>query len=144
MVYLSILIMIGGINMILWKDDYKIGVETIDNQHKKLFEIANSAYELLKNNSYIDKYDRIVDILEELRDYTVFHFRSEEEYMESIGYKRLLSQKVAHNDFIDKINSINLDEVDENQDKHIIELLDFIVNWISVHILESDMLISKA
>lgn len=136
--------MIGGINMILWKDDYKIGVETIDNQHKKLFEIANSAYELLKNNSYIDKYDRIVDILEELRDYTVFHFRSEEEYMESIGYKRLLSQKVAHNDFIDKINSINLDEVDENQDKHIIELLDFIVNWISVHILESDMLISKA
>ena len=64
--------------------------------------------------------------------------------MESIGYKRLLSQKVAHNDFIDKIYSINLSEIDENQDEYILEILDFIVNWISVHILESDMLITKA
>lgn len=130
--------------MISWKDEYKIGVETIDNQHKKLFEIANTAYELLKNDIYIDKYDRIVQILEELKEYTKFHFKSEEEYMESIGYKRLLSQKVAHNDFIDKIYSINLSEIDENQDEYILEILDFIVNWISVHILESDMLIAKA
>ena len=130
--------------MISWKDEYKIGVETIDNQHKKLFEIANTAYELLKNDTYIDKYDRIVQILEELKEYTKFHFKSEEEYMESIGYKRLLSQKVAHNDFIDKIYSINLSEIDENQDEYILEILDFIVNWISVHILESDMLITKA
>mgnify|MGYP000998529834 CR=1 FL=1 len=136
--------MIGGVYMISWKDEYKIGVETIDNQHKKLFEIANTAYELLKNDTYIDKYDRIVQILEELKEYTKFHFKSEEEYMESIGYKRLLSQKVAHNDFIDKIYSINLSEIDENQDEYILEILDFIVNWISVHILESDMLITKA
>ena len=136
--------MIGGVYMISWKDEYKIGVETIDNQHKKLFEIANRAYELLKNDTYIDKYDRIVQILEELKEYTKFHFRSEEEYMESIGYKRLLSQKVAHNDFIDKIYSINLSEIDENQDEYILEILDFIVNWISVHILENDMLIAKA
>lgn len=35
--------------MIKWKEDYIIGVDKIDEQHKKLFEIANKAYKLLKN-----------------------------------------------------------------------------------------------
>lgn len=33
--------------MIQWKDDYKIGIDKINEQHKKLFEIANRAYDIL-------------------------------------------------------------------------------------------------
>ncbi len=57
--------------MIKWKDDYKIGVEQIDKQHQKLFEIANEAYNLLKNDFCYDKFDQIIQILAELRDYAV-------------------------------------------------------------------------
>lgn len=124
--------------MIKWKEEYSVGIELIDNQHKRLFEIADKAYELLKNDYYTDKYDRIVTILQELKHYTVFHFNAEEKYMESIGYKRLLSHKVQHDDFIDKINSYDLDKVDQDQDRYITDLLDFIINWISNHILHTD------
>ncbi|WP_422446740.1 bacteriohemerythrin [Thermoanaerobacterium sp. DL9XJH110] len=127
--------------MIRWKDEYRIGVEKIDEQHKKLFEIAGRAYDLLKNEFYIDKYDRIVEILNELKDYTVYHFNSEEEYMKSIGYRRFLSHKVEHDDFIEKINSVDFSKIDSNQDKYILDLLEFIVNWIDKHILGRDKLI---
>ncbi|MFZ5945773.1 MAG: bacteriohemerythrin [Bacillota bacterium] len=127
--------------MIKWKEEYRIGVDLIDEQHQKLFEIANNVYELLKNDLYIDKYDKVVEILEELKDYTVFHFKSEEAYMMQEGYKKIFSHKMEHDDFIAKINDINLEELDENQDQHIMEILDFVVKWIDKHILERDKLI---
>jgi len=93
---------------------------------------------LLKDELVVDKYDRIVAILGELKDYSVFHFNSEEEYMKSIGYRKFLSHKVIHDDFIEKINGIDLDKVDENQDKYLLDILDFIVRWIDGHILGQD------
>ncbi|KJS19519.1 MAG: bacteriohemerythrin [Clostridiaceae bacterium BRH_c20a] len=128
--------------MIKWKDDYKIGVPQIDEQHEKLFEICDRAYALLKNKIYLDKYDRIIQILDELKDYTIYHFKFEEEYMQKIGYKKLLSQKVSHNDFIEKINNIDLKIVDEKQDIAIMEVLDFVLKWIEYHILNEDKKIS--
>lgn len=124
--------------MIKWKDEYKIGVYEIDNQHKRLFEIAEDAFNLLKNEFIIDKYDKIVEILSELKDYAKYHFKSEEEYMEKIGYKRLLSHKVEHKDFVEKIDSIDIFKIDQNQEAYVMELLEFIVKWISNHILEKD------
>jgi len=124
--------------MIKWKDDYKIGVPEIDEQHEKLFEICERAYELLKNDIFLDKYDKIVQILEELKEYTIYHFSFEEEYMKRIGYKKLLSQKVYHNDFIEKINTIDLKLIDQKQDAAIMEVLDFVLKWIENHILLED------
>lgn len=129
--------------MIKWKDEYKIGVSQIDEQHKKLFEICNNTYELLKNEIYLDKYDKIIQLLNELREYTIYHFKSEEEYMKKIGYKKLLSHKVYHTDFIEKINSMDFKTIDEHQDATIIEILDFVLKWIENHILSIDRTIVK-
>lgn len=127
--------------MIQWKESYRLGIDEIDDQHKKLFEIANRAYELLKNDFVTDKYDRIVSIIEELKDYTVYHFSFEENYMASINYRKLLSHKVIHDDFIAKITEVDLDNVDENQDEYLMGILDFVVEWIEQHILGTDKLI---
>lgn len=129
--------------MITWKDDYKIGIDLIDEQHQKLFEITSRAYGLLKNNFRMDKYDQIVEIIEELKEYTAYHFKTEEDYMQSIGYKRFFSQKVQHTDFIKKINEIDLKKVDDKQGEHLLDILDFVVNWIEKHILGQDKLISS-
>lgn len=129
--------------MIKWSSEYVIGIDKIDEQHKRLFEIANQAYDLLKDEFSIDKYDKIVVIIKELQDYTKYHFKFEEDYMASIGYRKFFSQKVAHDDFIKKIYSIDLKKIDSNQDKAIINLLDFVVEWIGAHIKEEDSQIGK-
>lgn len=127
--------------MLVWKPEYAIGVKVIDEQHQHLFEIGNKAYQLLKDEFCVDKYDGIVEIIEELREYTKFHFRTEEAYMLKIKYNKYFSQKVEHDDFIQKIEEINLDEIDEAPKKYIEELLAFVFDWILEHILQKDKLI---
>lgn len=124
--------------MISWREEFSIGVKEIDEQHMKLFEIANRAYELLKDEWRDDKYDGIVRILDELKEYTVYHFRFEEAYQMSIKYPKFLSHKIMHDDFIEKINSVDLEKVDENQGQYLLEILDFVVKWIQEHILGQD------
>ncbi|AQS06188.1 bacteriohemerythrin [Clostridium beijerinckii] len=127
--------------MVKWKADYEVGVKLIDEQHEKLFEIADRAYKLLTNDFILDKYDRITEILGELKEYTIFHFKSEEEYMLSIGYKKFLSHKVIHEDFIKSIDNIDLHEIDLNQDESVKKILEFVVDWIDKHILNEDKFI---
>jgi hemerythrin len=132
------------VGLITWKDEYSLGIENIDQQHKKLFEIAGRAYELLKDQHYLDKYDKIIEILDELKEYTVYHFNQEEEYMKSINYKKILSHKVQHDDFVEKVNNVDFRHIDDNQDKYITETLDFVLNWIQQHILGTDKLYAQS
>lgn len=125
------------------KPEYYIGIEQIDMEHKRLFEITEEAYQLLTNDFIPDKYDYIIEVIEELREYTKTHFQHEEEYMESIGYKRLLSQKVAHAEFIEKLNSLNIEQIDENQREALFDLIDFLNTWLIEHIYKKDKLIAE-
>lgn len=126
-----------------FKEEYKTGIDFIDEQHKMIFEIADKTYMLLKNDFTLDKYDKIVQLIEELRDYTAFHFKAEEEYMEKINYKRMFTQKVAHDAFIKRIHDVNYSKIDENQEESIAKLLQLLNDWLAEHILENDMLIGK-
>ncbi|APF23690.1 MULTISPECIES: bacteriohemerythrin [Clostridium] len=125
------------------KDEFKTGIDFIDEQHARLFEIANEAYTLLKNDFTIDKYDKVIDLVDELKDYTVFHFNAEEEYMDSINYKRRFTQKIEHDAFIKKINEVDYKTIDSDPDKYILELLELLNQWLTGHILHNDKLISK-
>jgi hemerythrin len=125
------------------KPNYYTGIELVDREHKKLFDIAESAYQLLKNDFIPDKYDEAVNLLNELIDYTKTHFADEEKYMEEIGYRRILSQKVMHKEFIDKLDSIDMKEVDEDPVHAINEIIKFLNDWLVEHILKMDKLIGQ-
>ncbi|WP_097026291.1 bacteriohemerythrin [Clostridium peptidivorans] len=126
-----------------FKEEYKTGIDFIDEQHKVLFEIAEKTYTLLKNEFTIDKYDKIVILIKELQDYTVFHFAAEEEYMKSINYKKMFTQKVEHDAFIKRINDVNFSKIDENQEEYIISILQLLNDWLAGHIFSNDKLIGK-
>ena len=98
------------------KPEYYIGIDMIDEEHKQLFKYADEAYELLHDEFTPDKYDRINIILENLRNYTVKHFSDEEQYMESINYKKIFTQKVQHQEFIHKLDEfMEIVELDEEK-----------------------------
>ncbi len=126
-----------------FKEEYKTGIDFIDEQHKVLFEIADKTYNLLKNDFTLDKYDKIVALIEELQNYTVFHFNAEEEYMKSINYKRMFTQKVEHDAFIKRIKDVDFSKIDEDQDEYIISILQLLNDWLTGHIFENDKLIGQ-
>lgn len=123
-----------------WKDEYRINVPEIDNQHMKLFDIAGRIHDLLENEFYADKYDKIIELVQELKDYTVYHFKFEEEYQRKIGYKKYFTHKVEHDDFIEKINEVNMDDIDKDHDQYLMDIMEFVVKWIDEHILQKDKL----
>lgn len=127
--------------MIRWDDKYLIGVDIVDEQHKELFRIAGQAFDLLKDEFVDDKYDRVIEIIEELKTYAVHHFETEEKYMLDIGYKKYFSHKVIHEDFIGKVSKVDLEKMDDNQEEYLLSIITFVVDWIEQHILGTDKLI---
>ena len=124
-----------------FKEEYKTGIDFVDAEHQRLFEIAEDAYQLQQNEFIPDKYDNIIKILEELRDYTKSHFAHEESYMKEIGYKGMFTQKVQHDAFIAKLDEMDLQSLDEDSDEAINDILTFRTNWRVSHILNVDKLI---
>lgn len=122
-------------------DKYKTGITLIDDEHRRLFEIIKETNDVIETELVHDKYDAIVHILEGLKDYTIMHFQDEERYMESISYDGLPLQRVAHTAFVDRLNEINLDDVDDHQKEYLEELIDFLLAWLTNHILKMDKLI---
>lgn len=125
------------------KEEFLTGIEEIDREHRRLFEIADELYELKCEKFIPDKYDNIRKILEELKDYTLTHFAHEEAYMQSIGYKRMFTQKSQHDALRQIMQEWDLDAIDENQDEAIEEMLRIVTEWLVNHILNQDKLIGK-
>lgn len=125
--------------MFEWSDKYSVNIEKIDNQHKKLFEIASDIYELASLKDSYDHYDEITKLLNELKDYAVYHFNYEEKLMEQYGYGGLDDHKIEHMFFVKKLNKIEKIDIDNNQNEALLELINFVADWITGHILKSDM-----
>ena len=124
--------------MFEFTDEYKTDIDFVDAEHKKLFEIIERTYEVINDYYLHDKYDHIVSIINELKDYTKLHFKDEEEYMEKIGYEGLAAQKLAHESFVDRLTGINMEEVDDGQQEYLFELIDYLLEWLKNHILKMD------
>ncbi|MBQ2450766.1 MAG: bacteriohemerythrin [Lachnospiraceae bacterium] len=122
---------------------YHTGIELVDQEHQRLFEIIADANKVIHAELLHDKYDEIVRILSGLKDYTEEHFRDEEACMEEMGYPELDKQRQAHEAFIEKLAEIDLDSMDDNQQEYLEELIDFLLNWLSVHILQMDKKIGE-
>lgn len=124
--------------LITFTDDYLTGIPLIDNEHRELFRIIGEVNRVIVNDFIPDKYDEIVYLLEEMKRYTIFHFTDEENYMEKIQYEGLAAQKRAHDAFIAKIESMELEQIDAHQQETLEELMRFLTEWLIQHIMHAD------
>jgi hemerythrin len=117
-----------------WKQDYSVYVDEIDNQHKKLIDILNVLYD-----SFLKKEHQaqIGEILGKLKDYTQYHFRTEEEYLKRVQYPQLSQHMSEHMIFEDKIRGFQ-HEYSKNPSALTYKLMLFLKDWLRHHILDSD------
>ena len=125
------------------KEEYLTGIPQVDEEHTRIFELAEQAYQLLQDEHRYDKYDDLVHLVEELKSYTKYRFEHEEEYMESIDYQAIFIQRAQHKAFIQKLDEFEIDEDGLEYQDSIIELLDLITEWLIEHIVKMDKLIGK-
>lgn len=125
-----------------FKEEFATGIEKLDAEHKKIFELTDHVYQLLTDENILFKEDEFHEILDGLQDYVIEHFTDEEEYMASIQFAELDWQKEQHQKFAEKMNefseaakALSL----KNQDEVLLKLLDYLVEWLEKHIVECDM-----
>ena len=86
-----------------WNDSYSIGIQTIDEQHKQLIKIAGKLQDMLQAGDSVDYYDYIIEAINELKDYTKYHFGYEEEKLKEFNYPDYEDHRMQHLYFVDKI-----------------------------------------
>jgi hemerythrin len=122
-----------------WKEEYNLNIEEIDKQHKKLMEIGRKAYDIAIIDDGYDRYDEIMTIIDELLEYTKYHFEYEENMLKKYNYEHIHDQKEEHGFYVYKINEVaSREDIDDNQRKVILEIIDFLSEWISQHINVAD------
>lgn len=122
-----------------WKDEYSVNIAAIDKQHRKMFGIGEKIYNLVLVKDRFGNYDKIVEILEELRLYTLYHFEFEEKLMEKYSFRDIESHRLEHVFMIKKLQRIEKKGVDSNQKEVTVDLITFVSDWIAEHILKTDM-----
>lgn len=127
----------------VFTEEYLTDIPLIDKEHKELFRIVGDVHRVIMDEFIPDKYDEIVRLLEELKEYTKFHFQDEELYMESIHYSGLEAQKRAHDAFVTRLEEMDLEHIDGHQQETLEEIMEFLTEWLVNHILNSDKKIGK-
>lgn len=124
--------------MFYWKDDFSVKIPLIDEQHKRLFNIGNSINELLKEYNGQDTFDEIMNQLDELSNYTKYHFAQEEKLMSHYGFEGLDEHIKEHRDFIAYLDGLDYNNIDEDQEETLMNLIKFVTSWIFKHIMNTD------
>ena len=118
-----------------WNDSYSLNIEAIDDQHKRLFDLANCLFDSMQAGA---GNRTLRHALAELIRYTMTHFAAEEAAMEAYGYPALAEHRREHEqltaqvlDFVDKYH-VGRAEIGAS-------LLDFLQTWLTQHILGCDL-----
>ncbi len=123
--------------MFEWRTELELGIDSIDSQHKKLITFADQIYRMAQQEaSQTD--DEILLVLNELKDYTIYHFKTEEELFLKYRFPEYETHKLEHDNFRQYIAAFQLEEAGHSRQEKINELLVSIVKWIIKHIIDSD------
>lgn len=108
-------------------EDYRIGLNIIDMQTKKWFEAINKLYGDFKRKS-VSKV--IIASLDELIDYSGYHFGFEEKYLKDFNYVKYDDFKQMHDHFVNTLQA-NRTAYSNGETISLIRIIIFIKSWMS-------------
>ena len=118
---------------ITWDSSFETGISEVDSQHLRLVEIINSLVDAI---GHADK-NTLKGIVEQLKEYAQYHFRTEEKIMEEAGYPEIAEHRDEHAQFVDQILLFDLDVILASEGLAW-DMLHFLRGWLTNHILVVD------
>ncbi len=119
-----------------WLNEYSVGHEQLDEQHKLIFSVVDKFEIALYSGEAKSKVKIVIDFLS---DYIDEHFKLEESLMVSCGYRDYEVHKKMHEQFI--INYVDLKKEFYNKgatEYFIIRVDRELRNWWKNHIMVED------
>lgn len=115
-----------------WKEEYNLGIEEIDFEHRIFVSIIKKIDDVV--NSDTEK--SLLRLIMELKKYAAFHFQSEENTMIDVNFPDIINHKNQHERLLSKLQliilQIEMDQIELNK------LPTFLMEWFVSHTLEED------
>jgi len=121
--------------LLRWNPEFSIKNEELDQHHQRLFYLLNSAYDSVMESA---ETHRINTIIEELSDYTNYHFCSEEEHMRQTHFHAIDDHIAQHREFAHTIEMLRSRSHDNDLDVAR-DLIIVLGEWLLGHVLKDDM-----
>lgn len=116
--------------LLQWSDDLSVNIRWVDEQHIQLINLINSLQKAMRSGK---GKEAIAKVLDELKDYTVFHFGNEEKAFAEHGYPEQDSHKATHKAFVDKVVSFE-EDILSGKSSVTMEVMEFLKEWLIKHI----------
>jgi len=118
---------------IVWKPEYNLGIQIIDEQHRGIVSTINSLHFGMQNK-YVD--DMLTPIIDMMVDYTRIHFQIEEDFLDRIDFPHAKRHCELHQELTMRL----ADEARRsaiNKDPY--QFMDFLKQWWIHHICGEDL-----
>ncbi len=119
---------------VVWQDDYSVGIEAIDQDHKKLLALINNLLAAQQCRTGVELERQAMD---ELMDYTQVHFKREEDLMRKHGYADFEGHKAQHDQMVTQVRLFR-SRYEEKGRGAIPEVARYLKLWLLQHINGTD------
>lgn len=122
-------------SFIKWTDELSVGVESLDADHKILISLLNQLDDAVQRG---EPRETVEHVLDSLVDYTDYHFKREEMLMRAVSYPEYDAHVRTHSTLRAQVTDIRERYKRNPESIHAREVLSFLRNWLSAHILGRD------
>jgi len=117
-----------------WDESLSVGIDTIDEHHRYLFDLINDLFEVVINKRGAREVARLIKATDA---YAKVHFRTEEKMMQHYGYEGKQRQEQQHHAFEGKIHEF-YEELHDNPLIAQYDVLSYLRDWLIHHIRVED------
>ncbi len=117
-----------------WRDEFSVGITSIDRQHRRMIELINRLEDGVRTHQ---EKKNMHSVLSELVSYTRNHFKTEEALMKTYKYPGYVQHRVEHQSLVKRVVEFRRKfEAGTLTDAH--DLASFLMGWLEGHILGTD------
>lgn len=120
--------------LIEWNEKYSVHIKEFDDHHRKLVQLINELHEAMRTGSGKEVLEKIIN---ELVDYTSFHFSAEEKYLQKYEFPHFSRHKNEHVNFVAKVGEFQRN-YSAGKVLLTMDINSFLKDWLLNHIMISD------
>ena len=124
---------------LLWSEQFRVGNNTIDNDHKYLINTINE----IERSMEAKDFSALIKLLDALSDYSVVHFAREEKIAVAVGYSQVAQLSHSHQELITQLDEVKL-EIQKMGEEWVQEttmhFTNFLHRWLINHVNNEDLL----
>ena len=124
----------GAVAFFVWTDKYSVGIQEVDDQHKRLVELVNDLYEAMTAGRGSEVLGTVFNTL---LAYTRTHFAEEEKLMQQCGFPGFSEHKQLHERLTQQVIDLG-EQFREGKSSLTVHVATFLKDWLVKHIQGTD------